>query len=124
MNTWILVIDDDAGTREALTAILGRAGYQVSSWADDALLEVPDDVGRDFQVAIIDYHLPSGDGLKVAARLKNLQPDCRVILTSSELPPAAELSPARGLVDRFLTKPFSKDVILEVVAWLCHPESL
>lgn len=123
MNTWILVIDDDAGTREALAEILGRAGYYVSAWADDALLEAAD-VGRNFRVAVIDYHLPSGDGLKVAARLKGLQPDCRIILTSSEFPPAAELSPARGLVDRFLTKPFSKDVILEVVARLCHPEPL
>jgi CheY-like chemotaxis protein len=123
MNAWILVIDDDAGTREALAEILGRAGYQVAAWADDVLLEASD-LGRDFQVAVIDYHLPSGDGLNVAARLKGLQPDCRIVLTSSELPPASELSPARGLVDRFLTKPFSKDVILEVVARLCHPESL
>jgi len=123
MKTWILVIDDEAGTREALAEILGRAGYQVAAWVDDTLLESPD-VRRDFQVAIIDYHLPSGDGLNVAARLKGLQPDCRIILTSSELPPASELSPARGLVDRFLTKPFSKDVILEVVARLCHPEPL
>jgi CheY-like chemotaxis protein len=123
MNAWILVIDDDAGTREALAEILGRAGHHVAAWADDVLLEASD-LGRDFQVAIIDYHLPSGDGLNVAARLKGLQPDCRIVLTSSELPPASELSPARGLVDRFLTKPFSKDVILEVVARLCHPESL
>jgi len=122
MNTWILVIDDDAGTREALAEILGRVGYQVAAWADDALLEASD-LARDFQVAIIDYHLPSGDGLNVAARLKGLQPDCRIILTSSEFPPASELSPARGLVDQFLTKPFSKDVILEVVARLCHPET-
>jgi DNA-binding NtrC family response regulator len=122
MNAWILVIDDDAGTREALAEILGRAGYQVLVSADDALLEAPD-VNRIFQVAVIDYHLPSGDGLKVAARLKGLQPDCRIILTSSEFPPAAELSPAQGLVDQFLNKPFSKDAILEVVARLCHPET-
>ncbi|MEJ2069557.1 MAG: hypothetical protein P8X58_03980 [Syntrophobacterales bacterium] len=69
MNTWILVIDDDAGTREALTEILGRAGYQVSSWADDALLEIPDDVGRDFQVAIIDDVI-----LEVVARLCHPEP--------------------------------------------------
>ena len=123
MNAWILVIDDEAGTREALAEILGRAGYQVAAWGDDAPLETAH-VGGDFQVAVIDYHLPSGDGLNVAARLKGLQPDCRIVLTSSELPPASELSPARGLVDQFLTKPFSKDVILEVVARLCHPEPL
>ena len=121
MNPWILVIDDDSGTREALAEILGRAGYQVSTWADDTLLGVPT-LSCNFQVAIVDYHLPSGDGLQVAARLKGLQPDCRIILTSSELPAASELAATKELVDRFLAKPFSKDVILEVVAQLCHPE--
>lgn len=122
MKPWILVIDDDSGTREALAEILGRAGYQVSTWADDTLLGVPT-LSRNFQVAIVDYHLPSGDGLQVAARLKGLQPDCRIILTSSEPPAASELAATKGLVDRFLAKPFSKDVILEVVAQLCHPET-
>jgi DNA-binding NtrC family response regulator len=123
MNTWILVIDDDPGIREALTEILSRAGYHVSAWTDDTPLEDPNP-GFHFQVAVVDYHLPLGNGLEVAARLKRFHPNCRVILTSSELPPAIELSAAKGVVDRFLAKPFSKDVILEVVAQLCHPEIL
>ena len=122
MSTWILVIDDDLGTREAITDILSRAGYQVSAWADDALLSAAN-LEYNFQVAVVDYHLLSVDGLKVAARLKSLQPDCRVILTSSEFPATSELTPIGGLVDRFLAKPFSKDVLLEAVAQLCHPEA-
>ena len=122
MSTWILVIDDDLGTREALTEILRRAGYQVSAWADDALLGTAS-LDYPYQVAVVDYHLPSGDGLEVAARLRSLQPDCRIILTSSEFPAVSELSPFEGLVDRFLAKPFSKDVLLEAVAQLCHPEA-
>ena len=119
---WILVIEDDPGTREALTEILSRAQYQVSAWADDTPLEDPN-LDRNYWVAVVDYHLPSGNGLEVAARLKHLQPGCRVILTSSELPPALEHSSAEGVVDRFLAKPFSKDNMLEVVAQLCHPET-
>jgi CheY-like chemotaxis protein len=122
MDTWILVIDDDLVTREALTEILIRAGYQVSAWADDSLLSAAG-LDHPYQVAVVDYHLPSVDGLEVAARLRRLQPDCRVILTSSELPAVGELSPLEGVVDRFLAKPFAKDVLLEVVAQLCHPES-
>jgi CheY-like chemotaxis protein len=122
MDTWILVIDDDPGTREALTEILARAGYRVSAWADDEPLRVSS-LDRSYQVAVVDYHLPSGDGLQVAARLKSLQPDCRIILTSSEFPASSEPSPLMDMVDRFLAKPFSKDVILEAVAQLCHPET-
>lgn len=122
MTTWILVIDDDLGTREALSDILARAGYQVAVWAGDAPLEAAH-LGQRYQVAVVDYHLPSGNGLEVAARLKRLQPDCRVILTSAELPPDFDFSSGPGVVDRFLPKPFSKDAILEMVAQLCHPEA-
>jgi CheY-like chemotaxis protein len=72
---------------------------------------------------VLDYHLPAGDGLAVAARLRSLRPDCRVILTSSEFPATADLAPFEGVVDRFLAKPFAKDVLLEMVAQLCHPET-
>jgi len=122
MSARILVIDDDPGTREALTDILGRVGYRVSAWSDDAPLESPNSDFH-YQVAVVDYHLPAADGLEVAARLKRLQPECRVVLTSSELPPASELSAAEGAVDRFLAKPVSKDALLEVVAQLCHPKT-
>ena len=122
MDTWILVIDDDPGTREALTEILVRAGYLVSAWGDDEPLKVSP-LDHAYRVAVVDYHLPFGDGLEVAARLKGLQPDCRIILTSSELPAVPQLSAALGMVDRFLAKPFAKDVLLEVVAQLCHPET-
>uniref|UniRef100_A0A7C3V6B1 Response regulator n=1 Tax=Desulfobacca acetoxidans TaxID=60893 RepID=A0A7C3V6B1_9BACT len=120
METWILVIDDDPGTREALADILVRAGYQVSAWADDEPLR-ESVLDRVYRVAVVDFHLPAADGLKVAARLKLLQPDCRVILISSEIPGVSERPQMMDVVDRFLAKPFSKDVILETVAQLCHP---
>ncbi len=120
MRPWILIIDDDPGTREALTAILAREGYRVSAWADDAPLKNPP-LEHNYRAAVVDYHLPGGDGLQAAALLKHLQPDCRVILTSSELPPEAGPAAAAGLVDHFLAKPFSKDLFLQVVARLCHP---
>jgi len=122
MDSWILVIDDDPGTLEALVAILHRAGYQVVSLSGNAGLE---SACRDqrFQVAVVDYHLPVFSGLEVARQLKRLQPDCKVILISSELPSLAELPQPGDVVDRFLAKPFSKDVILEVISQLCPPGS-
>lgn len=111
-QTWILVIDDDPGTREALVDILERAGYGVASLEDG-------DLGtalwrRAFQVAVVDYHLPEASGLEVARRLKAWQPHCRVVLISSESPPEPD-----PVVDRFLAKPFSKEAILGVIAELC-----
>ena len=116
---WILVIDDDRWTREALVSILRRAGYQVTTqerFGQDL------DAGQfpeRYQVAVLDYHLPDLNGLEVARRLKQFQPDCRIVMISSELPNLPELAHQEAVVDRFLAKPFSKDAILEVIAQLC-----
>jgi len=67
----------------------------------------------------LDYHLPHLTGLEVARRLKQFQPDCRIVMISSELPNLAALAGQTAVVDRFLAKPFSKDAILEVIAQLC-----
>jgi len=122
MSTWILVIDDDPWTREALVSILRRAGYQVAT-VDE--FDREPDAGRyphRYQVAVVDYRLPSRSGLEVARQLKELQPDCRIVLISSELPQMDEMAGQAAVVDRFLAKPFSKDAILEVIAQLCLPE--
>ena len=119
MSACILVIDDDPWTREALVSILRRAGYQVATVEEfDGELNAARYPQR-YQVAVVDYHLPAVNGLEVARRLKQLQPDCRIIMISSELPDLSEISVPAAVVDRFLAKPFSKDAILEVISQLC-----
>ncbi len=115
----ILVIDDDPGTREALVAILDRAGYRITSLAgSDEQIEAACR-SRGYQVAVVDYHLPHHNGLEVARQLKECMPDCRILLISSELPAIQKLSADADLVDRFLAKPFSKEAIIEAVTRLC-----
>jgi CheY-like chemotaxis protein len=118
-SPWILVIDDDHWTREALVAILRRAGYQVTTMGRFAPELEAGHFPERYQVAVLDYHLPELNGLEVARRLKQFQPDCRIVMISSELPNLAELAAQEVVVDRFLAKPFSKDAILEVIAQLC-----
>ncbi len=115
----ILVIDDDPGTREALADILRRAGYHVTSLAGDTSVEEVLRCGQ-YQVAVLDYRLPALTGLDLAARLKSLQPRCRIIMISAEQQ-GAEAAQSSGLVDHFLAKPFSKDAFLEVITQLCQP---
>jgi DNA-binding response OmpR family regulator len=121
MNPWILVIDDDPWTREALVAILRRAGYQVTaSPGFNQELAAGADT-PDYQVAVVDFHLPTLNGLEVARCLKELQPECRIVMISSE-PPEADTT-GWEVVDHFLAKPFSKDAILEVIARLCPTDA-
>ena len=118
-SPWILVIDDDRWTREALVSILQRAGYRVTTVETFGRELSAGQFPERYQVAVLDYHLPHLNGLEVASRLKQFQPDCRIVLISSELPDLPELSGQEAVVDRFLAKPFSRDAILEVIAQLC-----
>ena len=118
-SPWILVIDDDRWTREALVSILRRAGYQVTTQERFGQELDAGQFPQRYQVAVLDYHLPDLNGLEVARRLKQFQPDCRIVMISSELPNLPELAGQEAVVDRFLAKPFSKDAILEVIAQLC-----
>ena len=118
-SPWILVIDDDRWTREALVSILHRAGYQVTTLERFGQDLEAGQFPQRYQVAVLDYHLPHLNGLEVAQRLKQFQPDCRIVMISSEFPNLAELVGQEAVVDRFLAKPFSKDAILEVIAQLC-----
>ncbi len=123
MSPWILVMDDDPWTREALVAILRRAGYQVITLEGSDPEQEVSSCRQRFQVAVLDYHLPRLNGLEVARRLKKIQPQCRIVLISSELPDPVQIAGQEGVVDRFVAKPFSKDAILEVIAQLCPPET-
>jgi signal transduction histidine kinase/ActR/RegA family two-component response regulator len=119
----ILIIDDDAGTREALAAILVQAGHRISSLsgADPEIEAACREPG--FQLAVVDYHLPRDNGLEVARRLKACWPGCRVLLISAELPPAVDLRASAGVVDKFLAKPFSKEAVLDAVSRLSPAEA-
>ena len=60
----IFVVDDDAGTRDALSVILTLAGYQVTGFADGETF-VDAARSRAPVCAIIDLHLPNLSGLDV-----------------------------------------------------------
>jgi CheY-like chemotaxis protein len=121
MEARILVVDDDPGTREAITHILTRAGFRVISWDGHADLEAVT-AGLPLRLALVDYHLPGLTGLEVARRLKEQAPGCRIVLMSSEAPNPAERREWPDLVDMFLSKPFSKGSLLQVVQSLWSGE--
>ena len=98
MSPWILVIDDDPWTREALVAILRRAGYQVTTLERFEPELAAGNFSQRYQVAVLDYHLPHLNGLEVARRLRQFQPDCRIVMISSELPGLLEAAGREAVV--------------------------
>lgn len=113
----ILIIEDETNILEALTFILGRAGWDVRGHGkgDSALEEVarlaPD-------VVVLDVMLPGRSGFDILHDLR-ADPatlDLPVIMLTAK-GQAQDRDHAKALgADAFLTKPFSNDELLSVVS--------
>ena len=77
----LLIVDDEAGIRESLSAILTDEGYAVDSAgsAEEALERAA--VG-DVDVVLLDVWLPGMDGLEALSRLQSASTPPAVIMIS------------------------------------------
>ena len=105
MNRRILVADDDPATLDLLSSFLGSKGFQVVT-VDDGNRAVEAGSSGDFEIAIVDIHMPVYDGVEVVELLKRrhvLHPLKGVALTG-DLSNAVR-SALAGRIDAYLTKP-------------------
>ena len=110
----ILVIDDDAATREVLTEIITAQEHQAvpASSAEEGLGLLP---LWTFQVAFIDQNLPGMEGLVVGEYLRRNNPDMTIALVTGE-PDRRLARRSRDLEIRFIAKPFEIREIVDVIA--------
>jgi len=90
VNT-ILIVDDNAGFRLSVRAILESEGFEVVGEAGDGLSGIRDAGRLDPDLVLLDIGLPDIDGFEVARRLAETIPPPMVVLTSSR--EASEFGP-------------------------------
>ena len=115
--TRILVIDDDAGVREAIRQTLDERGYEVITAVNGALgLAAFRDAPPD--LAITDIILPVMEGLQTIRTLRCERPEMPIIAMSAGAPGARHdfLEIARQLgVWETVVKPFDPDDLAALV---------
>ncbi len=117
----ILVIEDHDETRSALTRLLGHDGWSVQAAATVDQASRLLDSNPDFNAALLDIHLPDGDGIALARRMRErLCPTCRIVVVSGDhsLETLRRLSSEEDppAIDEFLGKPVSFDALVEAVS--------
>ena len=81
MKPSVLIVDDEAGVRSALSGVLRDEGYAVD--AVDSGEACVDRVGRaPYDVIVLDIWLPGMDGLATLARLRERRVDAPVVMIS------------------------------------------
>ena len=112
----VLVIDDSNTIRRSAELFLRQAGYEVILAEDgfDALSKITD---HEPQVIFVDIMMPRLDGYQTCALIKQnprLKSTPVIMLSSKD----GVFDRARGRLagsDRYLTKPFTKEALIEAV---------
>jgi CheY-like chemotaxis protein len=113
----ILLIDDMAGVRRAVTAMLTRAGHTVTV-AESGNQGVELLRARRFDLVITDMLMPGIDGADVLIEVRNMTNRPRVIAISgggAGLSAESALRLAKINADAFLEKPFDSEDLLAAV---------
>ena len=112
----ILVVEDDAASRQSISDVLSAAGYRVRSVATrSGALEAI--AGAAADAVVLDVQLPDGNGLEIIARLRSGvdRPLAVVVLSADRIGDTAELAMAAGC-DRFGLKPIAARDLLGLIA--------
>jgi two-component system, NtrC family, response regulator HydG len=110
----VLVVDDDNAVCRIVHRMLSHENYEVraASSVADALKVIEQE---SFDVYLLDYKLPDGSGLDVAARIREKWGSVPIVLISGYDPAIVALRAQQLGITEFLQKPFSREIVCEVV---------
>lgn len=118
-KTDILIVDDEQSQREIVADILKDNGFPVYLAEDgDQALRL---FGKHkYAIVLTDLKMPGKDGIDVLNGVKELHPETQVIImTAFGTIPGAVNAIKNGAYD-YLTKPFKKDELIQVVQRACE----
>lgn len=110
----IVVIEDYDDYREAICSALARDGHQVVGLA---MAEDVDDepLGYVSDLYIVDLNLPGEDGISLARRIRQSQPNVGIVIVSARNSVEDRIGGYQSGANIYLTKPFSLDELRAVV---------
>jgi DNA-binding response OmpR family regulator len=111
----IFVVDDERILAEATTAILKLNGYPATAFTDPYVALTAARSGCP-SLLITDLKMPGISGVELAFQLRDLCPNCRIILFTAQLHNSDLLHGARGYGFSFLHKPVSVAELLLAVS--------
>ncbi|MCM2678962.1 sigma-54-dependent transcriptional regulator [Echinimonas agarilytica] len=114
MTAHVLVVEDDAGLREALVDTLEIAGYQCSeaTSGEEALLALKEPV---FDIVVSDVQMDGMDGLGLLRSVRSSYPQLPVLLMTAYANVQDAVKAIQDGATDYLSKPFSPEVLLNQV---------
>ena len=102
----VLVVDDEEHVGEVIGGMLKNLGYKVSIvGSGQEAIELLETKKR-FQAVILDMNMPEMGGRETFSRLKEIDPEVRVVISTGYTNTSIDQTPLRDSIDGFLQKPY------------------
>ena len=112
----VLVVDDEPRILQFLEKGLSRLGYEVeTAESGSKACEIYSRKGESFQCVLLDLIMPGMGGLETYARLKAIDPEVRVILSSGYSSGRTRQEAVEAGSPEFLEKPFTLEVLSQAL---------
>ena len=105
MFTRVLFVDDEAAFREVVEPQLTSEGFNVTCASNGAEALTHLKKGQ-FDVVLLDYHMPDMNGVEVLQRMKELNIRTRVVMLTGETALDKAIETLKLGVDDYVTKPY------------------
>jgi len=119
MKAKVLIVDDSALTRRSLRQILESAGCEVTE-AEDGLTALERYFLEKPEVVLLDLVMRGMYGLEVLEKLRELDPQVRVVVVSADIQSSSQELARRAGAKAFINKPFDKAEILAALDTALH----
>ncbi len=118
----VLVVDDEAAVREAMTHAMERKGYRVvcAGNGEEAIRLLIPSRGS-VRLVLTDMMMPEMDGLTLIRTIRVIEPTIRIVACSGLEQEEMRASLAELGVNDFLPKPFAPAQLLKAVDRALHP---
>ena len=111
----LLLVDDEAEVVRAAADVLSGYGYEVTSASNGQLaVELVSRQPSTFDLVILDLVMPELSGQETLAKLRQLNPQLKVLIATGYMPKVEEDSPLAA-ASGYLEKPFTHKRLLETV---------
>jgi DNA-binding response OmpR family regulator len=117
----VLVVDDDTDIRELIELRLSMDGHEVNGLADPvAALSLAETTS--FDLAVLDWSMPSMDGGQLCSRLRELPglSDAPILVVTAHADPDTRGRAYEAGASGYMAKPFSLQQLSKVVRELLH----
>jgi DNA-binding NtrC family response regulator len=112
--TRIIIVDDDEGIRQTLTAILQEEGYQVDT-AESGKEAIEKINAKFYNLALIDIRLPDMEGIDLLKEIKETVPRVRKIIITGYPTLQNAIEAVNSGADAYVLKPFDMEKVLKII---------